>query len=197
LAVYLSSNNFNQFHIAETEKYAHVTYFFNGLNETQLMGEDRLMVPSIKTTTYRNHPEMSAETIRNELIKAIDSQKYHFLLANFANCDMVGHCGDLESARVAVETVDTQLAYVLDSAIKNYHTVIVTADHGNIEQMLDPKTGEIDTAHTKNPVPFIIVDSDFSKKISLHSGSLCDISPTILKIMGLKIPDEMLGKSLF
>ncbi|WP_026894824.1 2,3-bisphosphoglycerate-independent phosphoglycerate mutase [Clostridiisalibacter paucivorans] len=193
LGEYLSKNGLNQLRIAETEKYAHVTFFFNGGVETPNPGEDRALIPSPKVATYDLKPEMSAIEVKNELIDRINKDKYDFIVLNFANSDMVGHTGVIDSAVKAVETVDRCLGEVIDEILKFDGKAIITADHGNSEEMLDEKTGSVITAHTTNPVPCILVGED---NITLREGILADLAPTILDIMGLGIPREMTGKSL-
>jgi 2,3-bisphosphoglycerate-independent phosphoglycerate mutase len=191
LAKVLSDNKLNQFHIAETEKYAHVTYFFNGGREEPFWGEDRKMIPSPKVATYNLKPEMSAKEVADEVYKAISFKKYDFIVVNFANPDMVGHTGDLKAAIKAAETVDQQLKKLIDKIIEDKIIAMITADHGNIEQMVNPKTGEIDTEHTSNPVPFILVTPD-SKPYQLRSdGKLANVAPTILEFLQIEKPKEM------
>lgn len=189
----ICKNGCTQLRIAETEKYAHVTFFFNGGVEKPLNGEDRILVPSPKVATYDLQPEMSALEVTDKVVTAIKSQKYDFIILNYANGDMVGHTGVLAAAEKAVETVDTCVGRFVD-AIKSVHgTVCITADHGNAEVMFDAKNNTPFTAHTTNPVPFIVV-SDTVK--SVKSGALCDIAPTLLKLADLSIPQEMTGKPL-
>jgi 2,3-bisphosphoglycerate-independent phosphoglycerate mutase len=195
----LEKGNLRQLRIAETEKYAHVTYFFNGLVEKPRRFEDRILVPSQKVDTYDKGPEMSAQEIAKEALAAMEKAKYGFILINFANADMVGHSGMVEPTIKGVETVDECLAQVIEGwrLQRDKLTLIVTADHGNAEKMFDERTGQPHTAHTSNPVPFIVVSNKW-KAISNenYDAGLRDIAPTILKIMGLAAPKAMTGKSL-
>ena len=189
----VSAKGFKQFRVAETEKYAHVTFFFNGGVEKQEEGEDRCLVPSPKEfPTYDLVPQMSAAKVADKCIEAIASDKYDLIVCNFANCDMVGHTGVMEAAVKAVETVDTCMGRIMEEVAKHPDTVLlVTADHGNAECMFD-ENGKVNTAHTTNLVPFTVC----MKGIELNNGKLADIAPTILQIMGLKQPEEMTGVSL-
>ena len=182
-----------QLRIAETEKYAHVTFFFNGGVEEPYKGEDRILVPSPKVATYDLQPEMSAVEVTDKVVAAIESGKYDFIILNYANGDMVGHTGVLPAAIKAVETVDTCVGRFVEAIRKVGGQVCITADHGNAELMQDPQTKEPFTAHTTNPVPFITV-SDQVKAV--QAGALCDIAPTLLTLAGLAVPAEMTGKSL-
>jgi 2,3-bisphosphoglycerate-independent phosphoglycerate mutase len=182
-----------QLRTAETEKYAHVTYFLNGGEETRYPGEDRLMVASPKVATYDLQPEMSAPELTDKAVAAIDSGKYDLIVLNYANPDMVGHTGDLSAAIKAVETVDRGL-HRLAQAIDNAGGVlVVTADHGNCETMRDPETGAPHTSHTTNPVPFVIMGAGKAKVVQ---GRLADIAPTLLELMGIPKPPQMTGISL-
>ncbi len=196
VAEVLSDNGKTMFRTAETEKYAHVTYFFNGGYEPPYKGEERLLVPSQKVATYDLMPEMSAPGVTDVLCNAIAKRHHDFILCNYANGDMVGHSGVLPAAVKAVETVDTCLARVLDVADQARATVLVTADHGNCELMIDPATGGPHTAHTTNPVPFVIVGEGAGTRPLRAGGSLRDVGPTILKLMGIKPPEEMTGRDL-
>lgn len=189
----LSRNGKKQLRIAETEKYAHVTFFFNGGREEQFVGEDRILVPSPKVATYDLKPEMSAFEVKDKVIEAIKKDKYDTIILNFANPDMVGHTGVIPAAVKAVETVDRCLGEILDVLLAENGVAIITADHGNCELMRDEE-GHIVTSHSTNPVPVILAGAG---NVELHDGRLCDISPTILKLMGLKQPELMTGKSLF
>lgn len=189
----IQKNNMTQLRIAETEKYAHVTFFFNGGVEDPYVGEDRILVSSPKVATYDLQPQMSAVEVTDKVVEAIKSQKYDFIILNYANGDMVGHTGVLSAAVTAVETVDASVGRFVEAAKSVGGTVCITADHGNAELMLDPETKEPFTAHTTNVVPFITV-SDTIKTV--RAGALCDIAPTLLTIAGLEIPSEMTGKSL-
>jgi 2,3-bisphosphoglycerate-independent phosphoglycerate mutase len=195
LGACLAAHGLRQYRTAETEKYAHVTYFFNGGVEPPEPGEDRVMVPSPKVATYDLQPEMSAAGVADHLCPAIESGLYDFVLVNFANPDMVGHTGSLPAAIRAVEAVDGCLARVLASARKIGAKVIVTADHGNCETMVDPVTGEPHTAHTTNPVPLYIVNDDSITALR-KGGALCDIAPTVLGLLGVPQPAEMTGRDL-
>ena len=183
------------FRTAETEKYAHVTYFFNGGIEPPYKGEERLLVPSQKVATYDLAPEMSAAGVTDVLCKAITDRQHDFILCNYANGDMVGHSGVLAATVKAVETVDTCLAQVLKAADSAGATLLVTADHGNCELMIDPETGGPHTAHTTNPVPFLIVGEDARGPLR-GGGSLRDVGPTILHLLGIEPPVEMTGRDL-
>lgn len=191
LGEYISSQGLTQLRIAETEKYAHVTYFINGGTDKVFPSEKRILVPSPKVATYDLMPEMSANMITASLVKEITTNKEDLIILNFANGDMVGHTGDFSSAVKAVETVDTCIGKILDNISLEEYTLIITADHGNCEVMKN-KDGSINTSHTTNKVPFIITD----KRLKLINGSLCDIAPTILFLMGLNIPKEMTGNIL-
>ena len=191
LGEYLSSLGMTQLRIAETEKYAHVTFFFNGGVEAVFPGEDRVLVPSPKVATYDLQPEMSAPEVARQCVERILSGNYDVIILNFANCDMVGHTGVYEAAVKAVETVDTCVGKVVEATRSMGGIAMITADHGNAEEMTKPD-GSPMTAHTTNLVPFILVGAD----AQLHPGRLADIAPTILDIMGLACPPEMDGKSL-
>jgi 2,3-bisphosphoglycerate-independent phosphoglycerate mutase len=194
----LSKKGVKQFRVSETEKYAHVTFFFNGGREEPFPGEQRLLIPSVKDVpTYDKKPEMRAMEIASAAVEKINSGQCSFLLMNLANGDMVGHTGVLEAAISACETVDKAVGMVTDAAVRNGWSVIITADHGNAEQMIDPATGGPFTAHTTNLVPMILVDSE-KKGVKLRDGGgLEDIAPTVLKLMGIEKPAEMNGKPLF
>ncbi len=187
----LSKNKLRQLRIAETEKYAHVTFFFNSGVEKPSRREDRIIIPSPKIATYDLKPEMSAYKVKEEVIKRIKSKKYNVIIINFANPDMIGHTGFFNAAVKAVETVDKCVGYVVKEVQKLNGVVLITADHGNCEEMI----GKRKTSHTTNKVPFIII-SDKKKKIKLRNGVLADIAPTILDILKIKKPKEMAGKSL-
>jgi 2,3-bisphosphoglycerate-independent phosphoglycerate mutase len=180
---------------AETEKYAHVTYFFNGGVETPYPGEDRRLVPSQKVATYDLAPEMSAFGITDVLCSAIEAHEHDFILCNYANADMVGHTGSIPAILKAVETVDVCLKRVVAAAEAAGARLLVTADHGNCEMMIDPATGGPHTAHTTNPVPFLIVDDGNTHGLR-DGGALCDVGPTILRLLGLEQPSEMTGRDL-
>lgn len=185
-----------QLRIAETEKYAHVTFFFNGGEERQFPGEERILVPSPKVATYDLKPEMSAFEVTDRLVAAIESGKFDFILVNYANTDMVGHTGDFDAAVKAVEAVDTCLGRVAAALAKVGGVMIVTADHGNAEMMNDPATGQPHTAHTTNRVPILLVDGPADVTRIAPGGKLADVAPTILELMGMPQPREMTGHSL-
>jgi 2,3-bisphosphoglycerate-independent phosphoglycerate mutase len=195
LAEVLSANGLSLLKTAETEKYPHVTYFFNGGVEQPYPGESRVLVPSPKVATYDLKPEMSADGVTEALCKGISSRDQDFILCNYANADMVGHSGSIPATIKAVETVDRCLSRVLDTAEKAGTRLIVTADHGNAEMMIDPETGGPHTAHTTNPVPFVIVDWDQEQRLR-PGGALCDVAPTILSMLGIEQPREMSGVNL-
>lgn len=182
---------------AETEKYPHVTYFFNGGNEVPYRGEERKLVPSQKVATYDLMPEMSAPGITDVLCKAIETKSHHFTLCNYANGDMVGHSGNLAATIRACEVVDQSLARIVAAAEKTGTRLLITADHGNCEMMIDPDTGGPHTAHTTNPVPLVLVEDGAKKMFSLRGGgALCDIGPTVLAMLGVEPPVEMTGQDL-
>ncbi len=193
---YISEKGRTQLRIAETEKYAHVTFFFNGGVEAPNPGEDRALIPSPKVATYDLQPYMSAPEVTEEAVKRIASGKYDVMILNFANCDMVGHTGDLKAAVEAVETVDACVAKVVAAVQKTGGAALITADHGNAEQMIDPATGAPHTAHTSNPVPFILVDDRRKDAVLRENGCLADIAPTMLQLLKLDKPVEMTGESL-
>ena len=192
LAEYISSKGLKQLHIAETEKYAHVTFFFNGGVEKQYEGEDRILVNSPKVATYDLKPEMSAYEVTDKVVEAINSEKYDMIILNYANCDMVGHTGVFDAAVKAVEAVDTCVGRTVDAILAHGGTALITADHGNADKMYEAD-GSPFTAHTTNVVPLIIA----GQKGELREGGvLADLAPTMLKIMGLPQPEEMTGKSI-
>ena len=188
----LAKNNMTQLRIAETEKYAHVTFFFNGGREVMFEGEDRTLINSPKVATYDLQPEMSAVEVCDKVCLAIESGKYDVIILNFANCDMVGHTGFFDAAVKAVETVDTCVGRVKESTLKMDGIMLLTADHGNADCMLDTD-GSPFTAHTTNPVPFSVIGKDCNLR---EGGKLCDISPTILKLLNVEQPKEMSGESI-
>lgn len=191
-----SRNNIPQLRIAETEKYAHVTYFFNGGEEKKFPLEERILIPSVKdVATYDLKPEMSAYEIAGALVPEIEAERYGLVVLNYANADMVGHTGNFDATVRACEAVDACIGKVVDAALGRKARVIVTADHGNAEQLIDYDTGEIHTAHTSNPVPIIIAD-DALKAARVRTGKAIDVAPTILRMLGLPAPAEMTGKSL-
>lgn len=184
-----------QLRIAETEKYAHVTFFFSGGQEAEFKGEDRILIPSPKVATYDLQPEMSAPEVTKNLVEAIGSKQYDLIVCNYANGDMVGHTGKLDAAVKAVEALDTALEAVTNAALAADAEVLITADHGNVELMVDPETGGAVTSHTTTPVPLVYVSNDH-KDAQLEDGALCDIAPTLLSILDIEVPAEMTGKSL-
>jgi 2,3-bisphosphoglycerate-independent phosphoglycerate mutase len=191
----LSKNGLKQLRIAETEKYAHVTFFFNGGVEEPNEGEDRILIPSPKVATYNQKPEMSAYPVTKKALEEMTSGKYDVGILNYANPDMVGHTGMLDATIKACETVDCCLGKIVDGILKMNGVVIVTADHGNAEVMLDPETGMPQTAHTTDKVPFILIGHGLEGK-KLRTGSLQDIAPTILELLDIPKPEEMTGESL-
>jgi len=191
---WISKQGLNQFRIAETEKYPHVTYFFNGGVETPNKGEERTVIPSPKVATYDLQPEMSADQVADALCNELSSEKHHFIVLNFANPDMVGHTGDMDAAIKAVEAVDAQLKRVIETANKYNYRSLIIADHGNADRMIK-EDGSPHTAHTTALVPAIIVN--YPEQIQMHDGILADVSPTLLKLMGLEQPEEMTGTPLF
>ena len=192
LGEYLSKKGLSQLRIAETEKYAHVTFFFNGGREVMFDGEDRILVNSPKVATYDLQPEMSANEVCDKVCEAIETGKYDVVILNFANCDMVGHTGFFDAAVKAVETVDNCVGRVKNSTLKMGGVMLLTADHGNADKMLDTD-GSPFTAHTTNPVPFSVIGKECTLR---EGGKLCDISPTIIKLLGLEQPEEMSGESI-
>ncbi len=210
LAKVISDAGQKQLHIAETEKYAHVTFFLNGQREEPFRGEERLLIPSPKIASYDEKPEMSAKEITTKALKAITDGHYDFIVINFANPDMVGHTGNEKATRRAIEVVDKLIGDIVNATLLGGGVVLITADHGNAEELLNLQTGKIDKEHSTNPVPFIIVGRDFEGQSAVPAeagsapdltvlppvGVLGDVAPTILKIMGLPQPAEMTGKPL-
>lgn len=212
LAEWLGSQDVKQCHIAETEKYAHVTFFFNGGVEKQFPKEDRLMIPSPKVPTYDKQPEMSVQEVADKVSEVLESKEYDFVMCNFAPPDMVGHTGIYDAAVKAITAADAAVGTIATAASRAGYVLLITADHGNAEQMVNPDTGAPHTAHTTNPVPFIVKapEGDATKyrfmsddeagkgekKGETDEGALCDVAPTILDIMGLPEPEEMTGRSL-
>jgi len=197
LANEMAAHNMRNLRVAETEKYAHVTYFFNGGVEKPYPGEERELVQSPKVATYDLKPEMSANGIADVVIKAVEKGAFDVIVVNFANADMVGHSGKIPPTITAVETVDSCLGRIYTSVLHKAGAMLITADHGNAEQMIDPETGGPHTAHTTNPVPFIFVAEDAKKRFSLRpDGALQDISPTMMGILGIHQPVEMTGRDL-
>ena len=191
---YISKKGLRQLRIAETEKYAHVTFFFNGGVEAVYDGEERALINSPKVATYDLQPEMSAPEVADEVVKRIESGEYDVIVLNYANCDMVGHTGIFDAAVNAVETVDTCLGKTVEAIIKMGGTALITADHGNADQMLDYETKDVFTAHTTNVVPLVMIGGPDGAK--LKNGRLADLAPTMLDLMGLEKPEEMTGESL-
>ena len=208
LARVLSEAGMTQLHIAETEKYAHVTYFFNGGKETVYKGEDRVLVPSPQVTSYDQKPAMSAREVTAKVTQAIKESKYDFIVINYANPDMVGHTGNLQAAIEAVEILDQLVGELIETILSYDGVALITADHGNLESMYDLQTGVLEKDHTNNPVPLFVIGKEFAGKSVLPGstgadlsrvtpvGVLADIAPTVLKIMGIKKPPEMTGGSL-
>jgi 2,3-bisphosphoglycerate-independent phosphoglycerate mutase len=196
LANILSAHSLRNLRVAETEKFAHVTYFFNGGIETPFPGEDRNLVPSLKVATYDLAPEMKAEAIGDIIVNAINDTAFDLIVANFANADMVGHSGKLEPTIRACEAVDAQLGRIYEAVRRRNGNWLITADHGNAELMVDPKTGGPHTAHTTNPVPFIYIGEDAEHFKLRTDGALRDISPTLLALLDLGLPKEMTGGDL-
>ena len=193
LGEYLSANSKSQLHIAETEKYAHVTFFFNGGREKEFEGEERILVPSPKVATYDLKPEMSAYEVKDKLVEAIATEKYDFIVVNYANGDMVGHTGVMEAIEKAVIAIDECVKETVEAAKAHGYETIIIADHGNADNALNPD-GSPQPAHSLNPVPFIYVTE--RKDATVENGRLADVAPSLLQIMGLAQPKEMTGKSL-
>ena len=194
LAHAISLSGYKQLHCSETEKYAHVTFFLNGGRETPYAGEDRIMVDSPRVHTYDESPEMSASKVADEIIKALNEQEHAFIVVNFANGDMVGHTAIPDAIIKAVEVLDREVGRVLDAAVENEYSVILTADHGNCDEYVDPFTGEPNTQHTVYPVPCLIIDQSFWRLRT--SGGLSNLAPTVLHLMGLTKPEGITCKSL-
>lgn len=201
----LSQKKMKQLRIAETEKYAHVTYFFNGGKENPWPGEDRVLIPSPSVSKFDETPEMSAPKITEKVVDAVESEKYDFILINYANADMIGHTGNKEACIEAVQSVDKSLSILIPAVLKKNGCILITADHGNVEDIKDPQTGAINTEHSANPVPFWYISPDNHKEKSSEKvlreeteigGLLSDVAPTILDIMGIPRPEEMNGESL-
>jgi 2,3-bisphosphoglycerate-independent phosphoglycerate mutase len=195
LAALFAEHGVSNLRVAETEKYAHVTYFFNGGVEKEFPHESRVLVPSPQTTTYDLKPEMSAFRLTDKILRAIDDGENDFYVINFANADMVGHTGNLKAAIDAVESLDTCLGWVVGTIERVKGAAIITSDNGNCEQMTDPVSGGPNTSHTTNPVPFILCDPEFTGTLR-EGGSLEDIAPTVLELLGIEKPPEMKGRSL-
>lgn len=191
---YLSKNGKTQLRLAETQKYAHVTFFFNGGEEKQFEGEERILVDSPKVATFDEKPEMSAYEVCDNLVDAIKSDKYDVIIVNFANPDMVGHTGIMEAAIKAIEAVDECVGKALDAVLEVDGQMFICADHGNAEKLIDEDSSPF-TAHTTDPVPFIVVNYD-DNAVLREGGCLADIVPTLIEMMGMEQPAEMTGKSL-
>jgi len=199
LAKVISDADLTQFHTAETEKYAHVTFFINGGREEPFPGEERKLVPSPKVATYDLQPEMSARGVTDVVVEAIKADTYDVIIMNFANPDMVGHTGVLPAAITSVEVVDECLGRIADALLEGHGGMLITCDHGNVEQMIDPVTGAPHTAHTTNPVPCVVIvpeDSSFRNVVLRSGGKLADVAPTVLDILGLEQPTSMTGRTL-
>jgi 2,3-bisphosphoglycerate-independent phosphoglycerate mutase len=195
LGEYLSGLGKTQLRISETEKYAHVTFFFNGGREEVYPGEDRILVPSPDVATYDLKPEMSAPEVTAKLCDAIRSGKYDLIVCNLANGDMVGHTGKFDAAVKACEVIDDSVRQIIEAMQEVGGETLITADHGNVELMVNPRTGQPHTAHTNWPVA-LIYDGPRADRLHLNNGALCDLAPTLLALMGLEQPTEMTGKSL-
>ena len=193
LGEFLAKNNKTQLHIAETEKYAHVTFFFNGGREAPYEGEDRILVPSPKVATYDLKPEMSAYEVKDKLVEAINTKKYDFIVVNYANGDMVGHTGIYEAIEKACVAIDNCVKDTVEAAKANDYEVIIIADHGNADHALNAD-GTPNTAHSLNPVPFVYVTTNKNAKV--ENGVLADVAPSILHILGMSQPSDMTGKDL-
>ena len=187
-------DTYRQLFISETEKYAHVTYFINGGSADPINGEKRELVRSGEEYSYADTPEMRAPELTRRILKYLSTDRYNFICVNFPNVDMVGHTGNLAAAKRAVQVVDTEVAKLVEAMLKHHGQIMITADHGNAEQMLDEKTQEIMTEHTINPVPCLVISR--RKKFRMKKGTLSDVAPTLLKLMGIEKPKEMSGKSL-
>ena len=190
---YISKLGMTQLRIAETQKYAHVTFFFNGGEERQFDGEDRILIKSPDVATFDMKPEMSAPEVCDAVCKAIDEDKYDVIILNYANCDMVGHTGVMDAAVKAVETADSCVGNMVDKLLEKGGKAIITADHGNADCLVDPETNDVFTAHTTNPVPMIVIGAG---DVKVKDGKLCDLCPTMLDMMGIDKPEEMTGESL-
>jgi 2,3-bisphosphoglycerate-independent phosphoglycerate mutase len=197
LGEYLANKGYTQLRIAETEKYAHVTFFFNGGIEEPAKNELRDLIPSPKVATYDLQPEMSAYLVTDKVLEEIDSDKFDVIILNFANCDMVGHTGILDAAVKAVKTVEECVDKITNAILNKGGSVMITADHGNADKMFEDEKGEKPfTAHTTNPVPFILVSNEYKNCKLRNDGVLADIAPTLLQILGEEKPSEMTGKTL-
>ncbi len=209
LAEVFSDKKMLQLHIAETEKYAHVTFFMNGTKEDPFEGEDRVIIPSPKVESYDKAPEMSARSVTDRILKELQANKYDAIIMNFANCDMVGHTGNIEAAKKAVEVVDECVGKIVDAVLSRDGYVFITADHGNAEELKNLRTGDINKEHATNPVPFFVIGKKFEGQPSISGevpegdlslvppiGMLADVAPTILSVLGISQPPEMTGQPL-
>jgi len=203
LAEWLSKKGLKQAHIAETEKYAHVTFFFNGGVEKQFQSEERHMIPSPKVATYDKDPKMSAQGVADKVAEVLRKGEHEFVMCNFAPPDMVGHTGVFDAAVEAIGKTDAAVGTIYEACQETGYILLITADHGNAEQMLNPDTGAPHTAHTTNPVPFILTGDPKKYKFTVdkndgeeEEGALCDVAPTVLDLFGLDQPQEMTGRSL-
>jgi 2,3-bisphosphoglycerate-independent phosphoglycerate mutase len=209
LAEVISDAGLAQLHIAETEKYAHVTFFLNGTKEDPFTGEDRVIIPSPRVDSYDKVPEMSAGKLTDRVVKEIESNKYDFIAMNFANPDMVSHTGNLEATIKASEYIDKCMKKIIDSVLKSEGVVFITADHGNAEEVRNLRTNDIDKEHSTNPVPFVIIGNQFYGKTSMSGaipegdlslsppiGILADVAPSILRVLDIPQPEEMTGQPL-
>jgi 2,3-bisphosphoglycerate-independent phosphoglycerate mutase len=193
----ISENNLKQLRLTESEKERFVTFYINGQNEITYKNEDRKIIPSAKVATYDKKPEMSANEITDYLLQQIKTNHYDFILVNFANADMVGHTGNFEACKIAVNTLDECIERIAKHCLDNNYCLLITADHGNIEQKINPETKEISTEHTSNPVPFYAISKELkNKKINIQSGKLADVGTTVLKLLDIDLPKEMTGKNL-
>jgi len=209
LAQVISEAGLKQLHIAETEKYAHVTFFLNGTKEDPFPGEERVIIPSPKVAAYNEAPEMSAKALTDRVLKEMQANTFDFIVMNFANPDMVGHTGDFEAAKIAVETVDEALGKIAEATLVRGGVMFVTADHGNAEELKNLRTGDINKEHATNPVPFLMIGKQYEGQPSISGevpdgdlslvppiGMLADVAPTVLAVMGLEQPAEMTGQPL-
>jgi 2,3-bisphosphoglycerate-independent phosphoglycerate mutase len=201
----IADNGLSQLHISESEKQAHVTYFFNGESEKPLPKEFRIILPSKNVSSHDKYPEMMAEEITTRVITAIQEGLYDFILVNYANADIVAHTGNYDATVEAVRFLDQKIGMLIEAAVRTDTSLVISADHGNAEELMDIRTGEKDTRHNPNPVPFYLVDERFRQERSdtkieeseyWNAGSLCDIAPTVLDLMGIPKPPEMTGQSI-